>query len=66
MYASQRQIADLRKLLKNEHRELSNHHMSERVNVRQYVSNRLKSRQMCVDTNACSKKIPYIIAQDTQ
>ena len=34
--------------------------------MRQDVSNRLKARQMCVDTNAISKKPPLLFAQNTQ
>ena len=56
MYALQRQLADVRKRLKNERRGHSNHHVSQHVKVRQNVSNRLKARQMCVDTNAISEK----------
>ena len=33
--------------------------------MRQNVSNCLKARQMCVNTNAISKKPPLLIAQDT-
>ena len=49
-------IADLSKRLKDERRGHTNHH----------VSKRLKARQMCVDTNAISKKPLLSIAQDTQ
>ena len=60
MYALQRQLADLRKRLKNERRGHSNHQVSQHVKVRQNVSNRLKARQMCVDTNAISEKTSLI------
>ena len=46
-----------------------NHRVSLRVKVRQNLSKRLKARQMCVDDddeNAISKKLPLLIAQDTQ
>ena len=66
MYALRRQIADLSKRLKDERREHTNHHASYRVKMRQNVSNRLKARQMCVDTNAISKKPPLLFAQNTQ
>ena len=39
-------IADLSKRLKDESRGHTNHHVSERVKVRQNVSKRLKARQM--------------------
>ena len=51
MYAVRRQI---------ERRGHTNYHVSWRVKVRQNVSNRLKARQMCVDTNAISKKPPLL------
>ena len=38
----------------------TNYHVSQRVKVRQSVSNRLKARRMCVDTNAISKKPPLL------
>ena len=50
-------IADLRKRLKDERRGNTNHHVSQRVNVRQNVSKRDKARQTCVDTS--QKNLPY-------
>ena len=52
-----------------EERGHKNHRVSLRVKVRQNLSKRLKARQMCVDDddeNAISKKLPLLIAQDTQ
>ena len=52
-----------------EERGHKNHRVSLRVKVRQNLSKRLKARQMCVDDddeNAVSKKLPLLIAQDTQ
>ena len=50
----------------DERRGPTNRHVRWFVKVRQNVTKRLKARQKCVDENAISKKLPLLIAQDTQ
>ena len=58
MQALRRQIATqgLRIRLKDERRGHKNHEMSKLVKVRPNISNCIKARKMCVDTNAI---LPY-------